>query len=75
MKMAIVIGSIGGAIVAEVIVALIFSIMALNNSHSNYSSLKAVKACVYNPSYQGVTPEDSRQLFVQCLDDYKMAGR
>lgn len=36
---------------------------------------KAIIACWDNPSYIGVTPEDNRQLFEQCLADYQMAGK
>jgi len=41
----------------------------------NTDLLHAMRACIYNPDYRGVTTEDQRQLFVQCLDDYRMAGK
>ena len=32
---------------------------------------KAVDACLFNPAYQGNTPEDTRALYQQCLADFK----
>jgi hypothetical protein len=32
-----------------------------------------IKACTFNPAYNGGTVEDQQQLFHQCMVDYKMS--
>lgn len=39
--------------------------------HSVKSESDKVNACLFNPSYQGVTPEDTRMLYNQCRADYE----
>lgn len=35
----------------------------------------AIVACIDNPAYAGTTAEDNRQLFLQCIVDYKEANK
>jgi hypothetical protein len=57
---------------AALLAALILIVISFGNIQDNTDG---IKACVDNPAYVGVTPEDDRQLFVQCLQDYKSAGK
>jgi hypothetical protein len=41
-------------------------------NHAN-EKVNGVIACIENPAYAGVTPEDNAHLFAQCLTDYKGA--
>jgi len=56
-------------------VALLVGSCSYKQAKTNRNDVAAVKACVFNPAYAGTTPEDQRQLFAQCLDDYRMAGK
>jgi hypothetical protein len=58
-----------------VIVAGVVNILQSHRIDHVRNDLTAVRACVYNPAYRGVTPEDNRQLFLQCISDYNTAGR
>lgn len=52
---------------------------AMDNATDNAANAQrrstAILACVANPAYAGVTDEDNRELFAQCVDDYyRMRG-
>lgn len=60
----------GGTVVACLILSA-----AINDVNSGQKraqkEIVGIRACVFNSSYKGVTWEDNRQLFLQCIDDYK----
>lgn len=59
----------------KLIVAILLFVAVIKIGDAMYNSIKSesdkVNACLFNPAYQGITPEDTRALYNQCKADYK----
>lgn len=61
----------GFLIIAAILVLVLVDNFQWNRLDSDRQNIKAIKACIYANGYEGANWQDSRQLFEQCLADYK----